>query len=73
MAKQLTPAGRAMLISLRDTGDPYRHIHGRSVHGGAGATLTALVKRGYATGYPNMVQITEAGRAALKLSGTPNE
>lgn len=70
MSQRLTSAMRRMLVSLRDTGDPYAHCKGRSEYGGASGTLTALIRRGLATGYPNMVQITEAGCAAIQTEGS---
>lgn len=50
----LTAAQRAMLGSVRDTGDPFAHLRAISHFGGATGTLASLEARG-------LVRYVEAG------------
>lgn len=55
----------AMLRSLRDSGDPFRHLSGQSAMGGAEGTRAALVRRRWMVSTTAGWHITEAGLAAL--------
>lgn len=69
--KKLTDAGRRMLRSIEDSGDPTQHCEGMSEYGGATATIRYLQRNGLVnvpTGRSDKWRLTEKGKQLLKAT-----
>jgi hypothetical protein len=68
-APRVSLAMTRVLVNLYRGRAPWEHLHGRSMHGGAGQTERALRARGLVAGYCANLTLTDAGReCAASLS-----
>lgn len=66
---RVSPAMARVLVNLYRGRAPWEHLHGRSMHGGAGQTERALRARGLVAGSYADLTLTDAGReCAASLS-----
>ena len=73
--KKLSSAQMAMLKRIREHGDPWRGLRGRSQFGGAEGTIRVLKKEGLITDHGGVIgagwALTIDGNRAMRLGHVP--